>query len=240
MLFRSQLTRIVSHMGRDSLKAIQGLTSTRIPTLTDAAALLSVVARQLQSSSLVVSAFGLREGLLYQQLPAALRRDDPLLVAAKVEGESQGRFPGHGDLIENWIAPLFLEDGAKWRRIRHAACMLADVAWRANPDFRSDRGVEVALHGSWVGIDVEGRAMLAQALHANFGGGATFHADVADLVPASMLQRATLWGLAIRLAQRLSGGVEGPLTSGRLESDGKALSLVLAPRYADQIGRAHV
>jgi exopolyphosphatase/guanosine-5'-triphosphate,3'-diphosphate pyrophosphatase len=232
------LARVVSHMGRESLKGVPALTGSRIPTLPGAAALLSVLVRQLGSSRLVVSAYGLREGLLFEDLPPEIRALDPLLIAAEAEGEAQGRFPGHGDLIENWIAPLFLEDGSKWRRIRRTACLLADVGWRANPDFRSERGVEVALHGNWVGIDVEGRAMLAQALHSNFGAGIGVPADVARLASPEALKRAGLWGLAIRLGQRLSGGVEGPLLSGRLEAEGDTLSLILPERHADLYGEA--
>ncbi|CAN5139171.1 Ppx/GppA family phosphatase [soil metagenome] len=232
------LARVVSHMGRDSLKGVPALTGSRIPTLPGAAALLSVLVRQLASSCLIVSAYGLREGLLYEDLPADLRLLDPLLVAAQAEGEAQGRFPGHGDLIENWIAPLFLEDGAQWRRIRRAACLLADVGWRANPDFRSERGVEIALHGNWVGIDVEGRAMLAQALHSNFGGGMSTPAEVAGLASLEALRRAALWGLAIRVGQRLSGGVEGPLLAGRLEADETHISLILPARDKDLYGEA--
>jgi exopolyphosphatase/pppGpp-phosphohydrolase len=80
-------------------------------------------------------------------------------------------FAGHGALIDQWIAPLFSEDAPAFERIRRAACYLGDVGWRANPDFRAERGMEVALHGNWVGIDGWGRAMLAQALYSNFGGG---------------------------------------------------------------------
>ena len=50
------------------------------------------------------------------------------------------------------------------RRLRLAACLLADVAWQANPDFRADRAIDMALHGNWVAIDPAGRVMLAQAL----------------------------------------------------------------------------
>jgi exopolyphosphatase/guanosine-5'-triphosphate,3'-diphosphate pyrophosphatase len=234
----AQLYRVVAHLGRESLKRVPALSMSRIPTLPDAAAILSVMARQLGSSGLVLSAFGLREGLLYKDLPPDVRELDPLLVAAEAEGEAQGRFQGHGSLIENWIAPLFLEDGANWRRIRRAACFLADVGWRANPDFRAERGVEIALHGSWVGIDVEGRAMLAQALHSNFGGGLTTPAEAAGLASPEAMRRASLWGLALRLGQRLSGGVEGPLRSGRLEADGRELCLVLPAEYAALYGEA--
>jgi exopolyphosphatase/guanosine-5'-triphosphate,3'-diphosphate pyrophosphatase len=234
----ANLVRVMNNFARDTLKGVPSLTASRIPTLPGAAALLAVMVRQLRSARLIVSAYGLREGLLYEALPADVRAQDPLLVAAEAEGEAQGRFAGHGDLIENWIAPLFLEDGARWRRIRRTACLLADVGWRANPDFRSERGVEIALHGSWVGIDVEGRAMLAQALHSNFGGGVTAPTGITGLAAPEALRRAALWGLAIRLGQRLSGGVEGPLRAGRLEADGKDLILVLPANHADLYGEA--
>lgn len=233
-----QLTRIVSHVGRARLKSIPAMTGSRIPTLPDAAALLSVMVRQLKSERLVVSAYGLREGLLFEGLSVDLRKADPLLMAVEAEGEAQARFSGHGDMIERWIAPLFLEDGSGWRRIRRAACLLADVGWRANPDFRAERGVEIALHGNWVGITVEERAMLAQALHSNFGGGSTAPAPLDTLASPQALARANLWGLAIRLGQRLSGGVEGPLEAGRLDLGGDTLSLVLRGRDTDLYGEA--
>lgn len=233
-----QLARIVSHVGRARLKRIPAITGSRVPTLPDAAALLSVMVRQLRPDRLIVSAYGLREGLLYEDLPAAVRAHDPLLVAAEAEGEAQARFPGHGDMIERWIAPLFREDGDGWRRIRRAACLLADVGWRANPDFRAERGVEIALHGNWVGIDAADRAMLAQALHSNFGGGQTCPAAVEQLATPAMVRRATQWGLAIRLGQRLSGGVEGPLAASRLEWEDGMLVLRLGGADAEMFGES--
>ncbi len=233
-----QLTRIVSHVGRARLKGIPAMTGSRVPTLPDAAALLSVMVRQLASSSLVVSAYGLREGLLYEDLPADVRRADPLLVAAEAEGEAQARFRGHGDMIERWIAPLFQDEDHGWRRIRRAACLLADVGWRANPDFRAERGVEIALHGNWVGINAAERAVLAQALHSNFGGGLTPPAGLEQLATPDILRRGALWGLAIRLGQRLSGGVEGPLAASRLELDGDMLRLRLGGADIDLYGEA--
>jgi exopolyphosphatase / guanosine-5'-triphosphate,3'-diphosphate pyrophosphatase len=233
-----QLTRIVSHVGRARLKDIPALTGSRVPTLPNAAALLSVVVRQLKSSQLIVSAYGLREGLLFEDLPPEIRAHDPLLVAAEAEGEAQGRFAGHGDMIERWIAPLFEDDEPSWRRIRRAACLLADVGWRANPDFRAERGVEIALHSNWVGITAPERAMLAQALHSNFGGGVSVPPSVESLASAAALKRAALWGLAIRLGQRLSAGVEGPLLASKLEMVGDTLELRLRNVDADLFGEA--
>lgn len=233
-----QLTRIVSHVGRNRLKEIPAMTGSRVPTLPDAAALLSVVVRQLKSSELIVSAYGLREGLLFEDLPPAIRAHDPLLVAAEAEGEAQGRFPGHGDMIDRWIAPLFRDDDDVCRRIRRAACLLADVGWRANPDFRAERGVEIGLHSNWVGITASERAMLAQALHSNFGGGTSVPPGIEQLASPALFKRAMQWGLAIRLGQRLSGGVEGPLLASRLELVGDTLELRLRGVDADLLGEA--
>ncbi|MET0137800.1 MAG: Ppx/GppA family phosphatase [Sphingobium sp.] len=232
------LADMVANVTRARMKGVPAMTGSRIPTLPDAAALLSIVVRRLGSSSLVVSAYGLREGLLFETLPAHIRAHDPLLVAAEAEGEAQARFPGHGDMIERWLAPLFTDDSIAWRRIRRASCLLADVGWRANPDFRAERGVEFALHGNWVGIDLAERAMLAQALHSNFCGGTSSPAGIEGLTTPEARKRAMLWGLAIRLGQRLSGGVEGPLAASRLRMEDGALTLSLEPACIDLIGEA--
>lgn len=234
----ARLVRVLASMDKARLRTIPSLSPSRIPTMSNAALLLSAMVRQLGSSRLVISAFGLREGLLFQDLPADIRSLDPLLTAAAAEGETLGRFPGHGDLIDRWIAPIFNGDGKGLRRIRRAACLLADVGWRANPEFRAERGLEIALHGNWVGIDVVGRALLAQALYSHLGGGTSIAPTVEGLAPPEELQQAIRWGLAIRLGQRLSGGVAGPLELGALEREGEALRLVLAEKHRALFGEA--
>ena len=142
-------------------------------------------------------------------------------------GAGLGRFPQHGELLDAWIAPLFDEDRG-CARLRLSACLLADIAWAAHPDYRADRGVDMALHGNWVGIDAPGRVRLAQALFTAFGGGKTLpYPDIAALCAPAEIQRATRWGLAIRLGQRLSGGVAAGLERSRLERRGETLRLKL-------------
>lgn len=234
----AHLVRVLAAMDKAKLRTIPSISPSRIPTMSNAALLLSAMVRQLGSGSLIVSAFGLREGLLFQDLPDNIRALDPLLTAAAAEGEALGRFPGHGDLIDRWIAPAFNSDRGDLRRIRRAACLLADVGWRANPEFRAERGLEIALHGNWVGIDVAGRAILAQALYAHLGGGTSVVPALESLASSDQLQKAIRWGLAIRLGQRLSGGVAGPLELGALEREGEVLRLSLAARHRALFGEA--
>jgi exopolyphosphatase / guanosine-5'-triphosphate,3'-diphosphate pyrophosphatase len=238
-----RLVRAVSRIDRKALKAIEALSSTRIPALGDAAALLATLARQLGSSALVVSAFGLREGLLYADLSEQYRQEDPLIAATRAAGARQGRFDEHGDLLARWIAPLFAHDSGDDARLRHAACLLGDVAWAASPEFRAERGLEVALHGNWVGVDARGRAMIGQALSASFGGGLLASPVVTQLASPEDLARASVWGLAMRLGQRLSGGVAEPLSTSWLTIDSDALTLVLPDNqialYGEAVERRH-
>ncbi len=239
----ARLGRTISHVPKSALREVPGLSSGRASTLGDAAALLAALVKHLHCETTIVSAFGLREGLLYGALDAETQALDPLIVAARDEGRRAGRFAEHGDLLEQWIAPLFAEDGPETARLRHAACLLADVGWRANPEFRAERGMEIALHGNWVAIDARGRALVAQALFTSLGGGAESPAPLGALAPHDELARAVDWGLAMRLGQRMSGGLAGPLQRSRLSDDGKFLSLHLqgmdSTLYGEAVERRH-
>jgi exopolyphosphatase/guanosine-5'-triphosphate,3'-diphosphate pyrophosphatase len=189
-----------------------------------AAMLLQHIADELQPSGLIVSAFGLREGLLYSALRSSVRRKDPLVEAARDAGGGEHRFGQHGDLLHEWVSPLF-DDKPGTERLRLASCLLADVAWQAAPMFRADRGVEMALHGDWTAVDAAGRVIMAQALSSNFGRDSLPDLQLQQLVKQEQLQRAHCWGLAMRLGQRLSGGVASVLERTSLSVDGGALRL---------------
>lgn len=238
----TRLQRTIAQLGKGKIRSVPNLSSGRAGTMEDAAALLGVLIKHLGSSATVASAFGLREGLLFGELSVEQRREDPLIVAARDEAERSGRFPEHGDLLDAWIAPLF-EDDPELARLRHAACLLADVGWRANPEFRAERGLEIALHGNWVGIDARGRALLAQALFTSLGGGFESPPPIGQLATLDDLEHAKLWGLAMRLGQRLSGGVAGPLRRSALAIEGEELVLRLegddAALYGEAVEKRH-
>lgn len=188
-----------------------------------AAMLLELLVEELEPSRLVVSVYGIREGLLYSTLDARDRTKDPLIEEARCAGGGEHRFGQHGDLLDAWIAPLF-DDAPDMHRLRLAACLLADVAWQANPGFRAERAVELALHGNWVAVDAAGRAIMAQSLCATFGGGRLVD-KIAALCSDRELQRARCWGEAMRLGQRLSGGVGAVLKRTSLSLHNGAIQL---------------
>jgi exopolyphosphatase / guanosine-5'-triphosphate,3'-diphosphate pyrophosphatase len=236
----AQMFRSLTHMDAVTLKAVPHLSTSRLSTLPGAAMLLAAVVKKLGSSSVIASGFGLREGLLFAELPASERSADPLITAARAEGARQGRFAEHGDMLFAWMDPLFADEPAVMRRLRLAACLLSDIAWRAHPDFRAERGVDVALHGNWVAVTAAERAALAIALHHCFGGAPTAPVmeTLTRLCPPALMAHARAWGLALRLGQRLTGGTAVALAASRLERDGTALNLRLGANHADLAGEA--
>lgn len=226
-----RLVRATKRLSFEELKAIPGMASNRAATLPDAAALLAALVNIIDAPEMTVSSSGLREGLLFQALDKASRQQDPLIVAAEFEGRRLARFAPHGRAIATWIAPLFDDRNMVENRVRLAACLLSDVAWSANPDFRAERGTEIGLHGNWRGIDIPGRVLLARALHAGFGGSDNDFPAMTSLIDDERLARARQWGLAIRLAQRLTGGIEAPLEGAIIGLKDGQLTLALKPDW---------
>jgi exopolyphosphatase/guanosine-5'-triphosphate,3'-diphosphate pyrophosphatase len=196
----------------------------RLATSPIAAMILDLLVDELAPSQLVVSTYGIREGILYSALKPSVRRRDPLTEEARDAGGGEHRFGQHGDLLDEWIAPLF-DDAPAMERLRLASCLLADVAWQANPGFRADRGIEMALHGNWVAVNPPGRVIMAQALSANFGRDRLPDPRLMTLTKEEQLARAYSWGLAMRLGQRLSGGVSSVLKRTRLSAGNGTVQL---------------
>ena len=238
-----ELRTLIRATSPEQLKQRFGLSMTRAQTARPAAAVLDALFRVLEPARAIASAYGLREGLLYDHLPGDVRDDDPLLAAAFEAGDKLGRFGDHGAELDQWIAPLFPDDDAAAQRLRLAACLLADVAWEAHPDFRALWAVDMGVHGNWVGINGEGRTIIGRTLWAAFGGDGPFNESLAELVDQRVLDHAGQWGAAIRLAQRLSGGTEKLLGRSRIGLEDGAVVLRLQRKdrglYSDVVARRH-
>jgi exopolyphosphatase/guanosine-5'-triphosphate,3'-diphosphate pyrophosphatase len=159
-----------------------------------------------------------------------------LIEAARDAGGSEHRFGEHGDELHGWLSPLFHDDSPAMARIRRASCLLADVAWQASPDFRADRGVEMALHGDWIGVTASERVMMAQALSSSFGRERLRETAMAALCAPAQLERARHWGLAMRLGQRMSGGVGSALKGSELALEGGTVQLRIRRSEAALVG----
>jgi exopolyphosphatase / guanosine-5'-triphosphate,3'-diphosphate pyrophosphatase len=204
------------------------VSAARVAALPGATALLAGVVRLFEPSQLVTSIYGLREGLLFDQLSEAERREDPLIAATRFEGERLARFPFHGDTLADWIAPVFAGQSVGDARLCRAACLLADSVWNVNPEYRADHALDHALDGNWPGVTASDRAVIAAALWTVHAGKRNLPEMLTKLGTPGGLAQAVIWGLAIRLAQRLDGGSGAALADSRIDGDGDVLRLNLS------------
>jgi exopolyphosphatase / guanosine-5'-triphosphate,3'-diphosphate pyrophosphatase len=218
------------------IKGRDRISSMRAEKLPDAAVLLQALLAQLNPERVVFSSWGLREGLLYDRLPAHSRAQDPLLAGVAVFSSNRGSAPTLATRMAAWTldAAPAREHGSE--RLRLAATMLALAAMQIEPNIRLPQAINWALHKRWVGIDGKGRAMLAAAISAN-GNQLNLPAEVRALASPEALEEAVCWGLALRLARRLGGQSRRSLEVSKLGIADGALVLTLAESHAALFGQ---
>src|SRR5437588_352056 len=83
----------------------------------------------MKPKQVIVSALGVREGLLYSLLQPHERTKDALIAAAQDLNLLRSRSPVHGDELIRWtdrfMSSSGLDETADEKRYRHAACLLA-------------------------------------------------------------------------------------------------------------------
>jgi exopolyphosphatase / guanosine-5'-triphosphate,3'-diphosphate pyrophosphatase len=227
-----RLSDAIQPMDRAAIKSIPSMPAGRASLVADAAAMLAALVDAISPSQIVTCAFGLREGLLYDALDANERRKDPLIEGVRFATAAQDQFPGHGDVLAHWLDGLFGNEKRHQSRLRHAVCLLVGTGWASNPDFRALSGEELALHGNWVGVTARDRAIMGMALYVGLGGTGEPPLILSQLADPEALTLARNWGLALRLAQRLSGGATAILSQSSITLEGRQLTLRLADNLA--------
>lgn len=222
-----EFLQLISRLGPNSLSKMYGVSRRRHETLPYAALLMLQLARAAKPRRIVFSAFGLREGWLYDALPDDERAKDPLIAAASEHAREVGRFGEDGLIMADWMADLFDDETPAMQRLRRAACLYADIGWLDHPDYRAEHSLYRALRMPVVGIDHPGRAYLAAAVFARYGGDldAPALALARKLLGKEEFRQAWRAGLAMRLGLTLTGGTPGLLRQTRLVRKGKSLTV---------------
>lgn len=211
-----EFARLVERIEAEALMAIEAVSSARRPLLAYGAAVIEEVIRQANPKEIVVSALGVREGLLYSQLPSETQAEDPLIVAAREFNYLRSRAPAHGEELFDWtsrlIATTHLEEDEEDRRLRHAACLLSDISWRAHPDYRGAQAYDLVANSAFIGVDHPSRAFLALAAAYRHLSNEDFVTPQSRaLVNARQLDRARIIGAAMRVAYNISAAMPGVL-----------------------------
>ncbi|QGZ95440.1 Ppx/GppA family phosphatase [Terricaulis silvestris] len=210
---------VVRKQSRRSLEKLEEAAAKRADTLPYAAVVLERVMMAGNFDRVILSAFGLREGVLLERMSEQALSVHPLIAAAEALAGRWSRTRAFGQSLEQWIAPMFVGQvpifGKKRDEVvRGAAARLADVGGPLHPDQRVEVMFDLILRAPLAAISHEERAFLAAAIHHRYTKAQPRHADAyLRLLNEEQQAAAAALGAALRLGADLSGRSEVLLAS---------------------------
>jgi exopolyphosphatase/guanosine-5'-triphosphate,3'-diphosphate pyrophosphatase len=243
------------HMARDALElceqfrkakkpldlpGLAGIARARREVLPFGALVLERLIRRMQPRQIVFSVFGIREGLIYSLLTPYEQLRDPLISFCEDYAALRSRSVEHARELCRWTDQLFadpsFEETQEERRLRHAACLLSDVGWRAHPDYRGEQSVNTIAHAGLGGVDHQGRIFLALSVYHRHEtsevNGDQLSERLRSLVSKRVQRRARIVGAAVRTAHMLSIGMAGIVDQTPLSYENGRIILTIPRPYA--------
>lgn len=220
----------------DKLPGIAAISRNRRSLLAFGAVALQAVIQTLKPSDIVMSAYGVREGYLHERLSDEEKAKDPLLEAAHELSFLRSRSPRHNEELIDWSTRTFtalgIAESVSEQRLRKAACLLTDIAWRAHPDYRGTQAFSLVLNAAFPAIDHPGRAYLSLANYYRYEG----EFDPADvermssIVDPRMLHLARVLAALFRVTYLLTAAMPGVLERLRWAQDPRGGFTLVVPK----------
>ncbi|MDR3461773.1 MAG: Ppx/GppA family phosphatase [Beijerinckiaceae bacterium] len=212
----ADLVDLVARSEPGVLPSIEAVNSARRPLLAYGAIVLDELLRRARPKEIVISTFGVREGLLYEALDAEKKKQDPLLVAATKLNRLLSRSADFGDDLLRWtrdfIGSSDLTETPEERRLRDAACLLSEINWRAHPDYRGHDSGNAVISAQLPGIDHPGRLFLSRVASLRYLGiDESTAVALGGLVSPRSVERANILAASMRVASILAAGMPGVL-----------------------------
>ncbi len=190
----------------EDLRIRCGLGSERMALVPIAAEVLGALVAKIRPHDIAVSSYGIREGMLYEQMPPEIKERDPLIEACRFSESKDARLPGFGRRLYRFIEPLFKNASYERKRIIRAACLLHDVSWRAHPDYRHEVCFDNATRANLGGLTHSERVFMGVALlhrYKNSRADSPFE-QLFGLLTEDQLKEAEIVGKAMRFGSMLS------------------------------------
>ena len=227
----------------DKMPGIDDVSRSRRSLLPYGAIVLAEIVRAMKPAKIVFSSAGVREGYLYGLLDEETRKRDALFEASEELSVLRSRSPKHARELAAWTGKAFetfgIDETEDEARYREAACRLADISWRAHPDYRGDQALNVIAYGSFTQIDHPGRAYIALANYFRHDGlkNPTLAPEIRKITSDRIWDRSRYLGAFFRVAYLFTAAMPGVIgdVTWREKEDG-AMDLVLPRRLAELYG----
>ncbi len=220
------LVHLVGAQSPESLRRTPGLSSRRAPFLPFAALLLERILQHQLFESVTISAYGLREGLLYEQLGSKARAVHPVLAGVKALAQQNWSSSRFGSEAQRWLQPVIPALNEPYGQKRSellvaAACRLADIGARLHPDHRAEIAFDIVLFAPFAGLSHAERAALALCIFYRYGGDS--EPPRSGLIGQLLGKKQRDWayglGMSLRCAAAVSGRTAKLLKRTQIEMD---------------------
>lgn len=220
------------------IAALPGVPTGRAALMPQVGVLLRHLVTALKPGDIMVSGFGLREGVCLEHMPPTVRRRDPLISACDAQEAIRSRNPGFGAELAAWAKTAIPPADASVDRLIEAAARLVDVNWRNHPDYRIAGAWETVTRTTITDLGHEGRAFIGAILGTRYKASRKMleQARMTEILDRRTVDRAIRYGLTFRLGAALAGSTPGVLPLCRVVQVPGSLELVLEGDVADLAG----
>ncbi|MDO5631523.1 MAG: Ppx/GppA family phosphatase [Paracoccus sp. (in: a-proteobacteria)] len=214
------------------LRARVGVSSSRMDLVPLAAQVLDELVQIFAPAELAISSYGIREGLLYEQMSNSLRKRDPLIEAARFTERQMARMPGAGKLLYQFLRPLFPDVAPERDRLIYAACLLHDTSWRAHPDYRAESCFDNVTRANMAALSHPERVFMGLALLYRYKNNRqnSMMAGLFNLLTDAEQRDAEILGKAMRFGSMFAAGDPSDAGMLRISPKGDALELRLTDK----------
>ena len=218
----------------------------RRPLLAYGALVLQEIIKQGKPKNIIISATGVRDGMLFEHLGERIQSIDPLLDAAERMSLRRSRSPKHGyelaDWLQQFIASCNLPKLENQERLIRAVCLLSDLSWRSHPDYRAEHSLAQIACAYFLGVDHPTRAFLALSIFCRYvgvNGVKDAPQELRIVAGEKLVQFARLIAAIVRIGYSISVAMAGVLPRTPLLQVNSEIILTL-PKELEQLANGRL
>ena len=205
-----QFLDLTSIIKPKTIKNIPDVDNERIKTIPVANLILKSLLDKISPKKIIFCSQGLREGFLYSLLPKEDKNIDPLIFVSKKMAKNFNNSFFDGELIFNWLTPIFQNENENFRRLRLSVSYLSELSyWHNFKDIECDYALNTILYYPFLSLTHEQRIFLGLTLYTACGGkiNKPVIAKYIKLLKKDAINAACILGNGIKLAYLVSGGL---------------------------------
>jgi exopolyphosphatase/guanosine-5'-triphosphate,3'-diphosphate pyrophosphatase len=207
---------------KELLQLMQLVNAKRVTTLPAAAAVLRNVLIAGNFKQVVTSSFGVREGMVLDQLDPTTRQKDPLTAGIRAMMSSNPSNWEYGKALVPWLSQAAA--ATLPTKLSETACLAVELGSRMHPDYQADMTFEWIATAPLAGWSHSERAAIALAIGCRYQRGYT-HPIASQILDSKTTAAARSLGALMRLATHFSARSKDLLQFARLTIDEGVITL---------------